>query len=167
MQIAVIQKRIYELRGYRVMLDFDLAEMFSTPTKSLNLAVKRNADRFPDDFMFQLTKKEWESLRFQIETSKRGGRRYMPYAFTEHGVTMLANLLRSSVAIKMSIAVVRAFILLRQMASQNKELSDKIQKLEKKYNRKFKDIYEALTLLLEEKDNKTDWESRERIGFKK
>jgi hypothetical protein len=100
MQIAIIQKKIYEFRGHRIMLDFELSALFGTTTKSLNLAVKRNRSRFPEDFMFQLTKKEWESLRFQIETSNRGGRRYMPYAFTEHGVTMLANLLKSETAFK-------------------------------------------------------------------
>ena len=149
------------------MLDFELSALFGTTTKSLNLAVKRNRSRFPEDFMFQLTKKEWESLRFQIETSNRGGRRYMPYAFTEHGVTMLANLLRSETAINMSIAIVRTFIMLRQMAIQYKSLEEKIKKLEKKYNRNFKNIYEALTLLLEEKQQHGDWENRERIGFKK
>ena len=149
------------------MLDFELSALFGTTTKSLNLAVKRNRSRFPEDFMFQLTKKEWESLRFQIETSNRGGRRYMPYAFTEHGVTMLANLLKSETAINMSIAVVRAFIMLRQMAVQYKSLEEKIKKLEKKYNRNFKNIYEALTLLLGEKQQQEDWENRERIGFKK
>jgi hypothetical protein len=141
--------------------------MFDTPTKSLNLAVKRNIERFPEDFMFQLSMKEWESLRFQFETSKRGGRRYLPYAFTEHGVTMLGNVLKSEKAIKLSIAVVRAFIALRQIAGQYKEPSDKIKLLEKKYNRQFKNIYEALQLLMEEKEQKGDWEKRERIGFNK
>ena len=83
MELQVIQSKIYEIRGYKVMLDFDLAEMYQVETKNLNLSVKRNIKRFPDDFMFQLTKEEWSSLRLQIETSKRGGRRYMPFAFTE------------------------------------------------------------------------------------
>lgn len=167
LQLTVIQKKIFEVRGQRVMFDFHLAEMFETNTKSINLAVKRNLDRFPGDFMFLLTKKEWESLRLQIETSKRGGRRYIPHVFTEHGVTMLANLLKSQIAIKMSLMVVRAFILLRQMVYQYKDLDDKIRRLEKKYNKQFKNIYEALKVLLYEKELQKDWNNRERIGFKK
>ena len=167
MELQLIQKKIFEVRGSKVMFDFDLAVLFETQTKSLNLAVKRNIERFPEDFMFQLTKAEWESLRFQFETSKRGGRRYMPYAFTEHGVTMLANLLTSEIAINMSITVVRAFIMLRQMVVTYKELEGKIRQLEKKYNKKFKTIYEALQMLMEEKQIKGDWNERERIGFKK
>ena len=103
---------------------------------------------------------------FKLKTSNRGGRRYMPYAFTEHGVTMLANLLRSETAINMSIAIVRAFIMLRQMTVQYKSLEEKIKKLEKKYNRNFKNIYEALTLLLEEKQQHGDWENREKLVLK-
>lgn len=91
MELVVIQKKIIELRGHKVMLDRDLAMLYEVPTKSLNLAVKRNIDRFPKDFMFQLTKNEWASLRFQIETSKRGGTRYLPYVFTELGVAMLSK----------------------------------------------------------------------------
>lgn len=167
MELKIIQKKIFELRQHRIILDFDLAILFNTPTKSLNLAVKRNIERFPDDFMFQLTKKEWENLRFQFETSKQGGRRYLPYAFTEHGVTMLANLLRSDIAIKMSIAVVRAFITLRQMVTHYSVLEQKIKSLEKKYNKQFKNIYEALHLLMKEQEQKIDWENRERIGYRK
>src|SRR5437016_1279305 len=121
MQLQVIQKRIYEIRGQNVMLDFDLAELYETETKNLNLAVRRNNIRFPSDFMFQLTKDEWETLRLQIETSKnlklqnatsnkRGGRRYLPYAFTEHGTAMLASVLKSEKAALVNIAIVRAFI---------------------------------------------------------
>ena len=90
MELVIIQNKIYELRGYKVMLDFDLAEIYQVETKSLNLSVKRNIKRFLSDFMFQLTREEWESLRFQIETSKRGDWRYLPYAFTELGATMLS-----------------------------------------------------------------------------
>jgi len=92
MELTLIQSKIYEIRGLKVMLDFDLAEMYQVETKSMNLSVKRNMKRFPYDFMFQLTKDEWDNLRLQIETSKRGGRRYLPYAFTEQGVAMLSGL---------------------------------------------------------------------------
>jgi hypothetical protein len=92
-ELIHIQNKIYEIRKQRIMLDFDLAEMYQVETKNLNLSVKRNIKRFPSDFMFQLTNEEWDSLRLQIETSKRGGRRYLPYAFTEQGVAMLSGLL--------------------------------------------------------------------------
>ena len=115
MELSNIQKKIYEIRGYKVILDFDLAEMYQVETKSLNLSVKRNIKRFPSDFMFQLTADEWHSLRLQNETSKRGGRRYLPYAFTEQGVAMLSGLLNSDIAIEMNIAIMRAFVYVRQV----------------------------------------------------
>ena len=144
--------------------------MFDVPTKSLNLSVKRNSNRFPQDFMFRLTNEEWDSLRFQIETLEKGkGRhtKYLPYAFTEHGVTMLGNILRSERAVNMSIAIVRAFIALRQMALQYKELAEQLAKLEKETKKQFKDIYAALNYLLQTKQKEEVFSKRERIGFKK
>ena len=148
MQIQLIQSKIFEIRGHKVMLDYDLAVLYEVETKNLNLAVKRNIARFPGDFMFQLTKEEWESLRLQIETSNRGGRRYMPYAFTEQGVSMLSAVLNSQKAITVSIAIIRAFVMLRQYVLDYKELKEQIEKLEKEMNHKFKDIYEALNYLI-------------------
>ena len=116
MELAIIQNKIYEIRGYKVMLDFDLAEIYQVETKNLNLSVKRNIRRFPSDFMFQLTTDEWDYLRLQNETSKRGGRRYLPYAFTEQGVAMLSGLLNSEIAIETNIAIMRAFVYVRQFA---------------------------------------------------
>src|ERR1700712_2437327 len=130
--IQSIQNRIYEIRGERVMLDRDLAALYETETKALNLAVKRNLKRFPVDFMFQLTKEEFNGLRFQIETSKngdmlrlqnetskgRGGTRYLPYAFTEQGVAMLSGILSSDKAINMNIAIMRAFVEIRKIILQ-------------------------------------------------
>ena len=110
MELQAIQRKIYTIRGEKVMLDRDLAEMYGVETKNLNLSVKRNLKRFPSDFMFPLTIDEWQSLRLQNETSKRGGRRYLPYAFTEQGVAMLSGLLNSDVAIELNIAVMRAFV---------------------------------------------------------
>jgi hypothetical protein len=112
-----IQSVIYEIRGKKVMLDFDLAAMYQVETRNLNLSVKRNIKRFPPDFMFQLTNEEWKGLRLQIETSKRGGRRYLPYAFSEQGVAMLSGLLNSDIAIEMNIRIMRAFVLVRQFVS--------------------------------------------------
>jgi hypothetical protein len=129
MELSVIQSKIYEIRGVKVMLDFDLAEMYQVETKSLNLSVKRNTKRFPSDFMFQLTKEEWDGLRFQIETSKRGGRRYMPYAFTEQGVAMLSGLLNSDIAIEVNINIMRAFVAVRNYLLQHAETSKEIEKL--------------------------------------
>ncbi len=113
MEIEIIQNKIYEVRGRRVMLDFDLAALYKTETKSLNLSVKRNIRRFPNDFMFQLSEAEWSGLRFQIATSNRGGRRYNPYAFTEQGVAMLSGLLNSDIAIEVNINIMRAFVAMR------------------------------------------------------
>jgi hypothetical protein len=127
MELQLIQSKIYEIRGVKAILGFDLAEMYRVETKSLNLSVKRNMKRFPPDFMFQLIKEEWEHLRLQIETSKRGGRRYLPYAFTEQGVAMLSGLLNSNMAIEININIMRAFVAVRtylnEYASTSKEIT--------------------------------------------
>ena len=127
-----IERRIYLIRSQKVMLDSDLAELYQVPTKSLNLAVRRNPDRFPADFMFQLTKEEFENLRFQFETSSSGygGRRYLPYAFTELGVAMLSSVLNTERAVQMNILIVRAFVRLREVLATHKDLAAKIEKLE-------------------------------------
>ena len=158
-----IERRIYLLRGLRVILDADLAEMYGVPTKSLNLAVKRNRDRFPDDFMFQLTVEEADGLRFQIETSKpvRGGRRYRPYAFTEQGVAMLSSVLRSSRAVQVNIAIMRAFVRLRELLLTNADLARKLDAMEAKYDSQFKVVFDALRQLMTPPDP-----PRRRIGFK-
>lgn len=128
LQHVDIQHKIYEIQGRKVMLDFDLAELYKVETKNLNLSVKRNIKRFPPDFMFQITAQEWKSLRLQIETSKRGGRRYLPFAFTEQGVAMLSGLLNSDIAIEMNIVIMRSFVALRQMLLQLPD--NKVSKLE-------------------------------------
>ena len=170
MQLTVIQNRIFQVRGLKVMLDFHLAELYEVPTKSLNLAVKRNLSRFPKDFMFQLTKDEFENLRFQNETSSHGGRRYMPFAFTEQGVAMLSSVLNSEKAINVNIFIIRTFVLIRQYGLDYKELERKIKGLEKKHNKNFKQLFAAMELLLqdkqEEKQQTEDFKNRPRIGFK-
>jgi len=128
--VEVVERRIYLIRGHKVMIDSDLAELYQAATGNLNLAVRRNADRFPEDFMFQLTQEEMEILSLQTAISRWGGRRYLPYAFTEHGVTMLSAVLKSKRAIQMSILVVRAFVRLREMVASNKELAARMEKLE-------------------------------------
>jgi len=129
-----IESLILVIRGQRVMLDADLAALYGVPTKVLNQAVRRNTDRFPEDFMFQLTDEEFENLRSQFVTSKqgRGGRRYLPYAFTEHGAIMAANILNSGLAVEMSVYVVRAFVRLREMLATHRELAAKVAELERK-----------------------------------
>jgi len=122
MELQIIKNRIYEIRGYKVILDKDLAELYEVTTSNLNKAVKRNLDRFPEDFMFQLNKDEYD-LIFQNGTSSWGGTRKLPYAFTEHGVAMLAGLLNSSKAIEINIQIVRAFVMLRQYALGYAELN--------------------------------------------
>ncbi len=129
MELTCIQNKIFEIRGQKVMLDFDLAEMYQVETKNLNLSVKRNMKRFPSDFMFQLTKDEWDNLRLQIETSKRGGRRYLPYAFTEQGVAMLSGLLNSDTAIEVNISIMRAFVAIRSFLLTQSSVSSEIKEL--------------------------------------
>ena len=130
--IEGIERRIYLIRGQKVMLDADLAELYRVATKVLNQAIKRNHTRFPHDFMFQLTPEEAESLRSQFVTSNpgRGGRRYQPYAFTEHGVAMLAAVLNSQSAVQMSILIIRAFVKMRELLASNKDLAARVEKLE-------------------------------------
>ena len=132
------------------MLDSDLARIYGVPTKRLNEQVKRNASRFPSDFMFQMTEAEYGSLRSQTATSKkgRGGRRFLPFVFTEHGAVMLATVVDSPVAINASIQVVRAFIRLRQMLSSHTELARKLAALEGKYDQQFKAVFEAIRQLM-------------------
>jgi phage regulator Rha-like protein len=183
--IKSIQNRIYEIRGERVMLDKDLAFLYEIETKALNLAVKRNIKRFPKDFMFQLTKEEFESLRFQIETSNetgllrlqnetskngRGGTRYLPYVFTEQGVAMLSGILNSDKAIAMNIAIMRAFVEIRKVLLQENDLKTQLKEIKERigeHDVQLNQLYDAMENLLDEKAGQRKWEERERIGFKK
>ena len=169
MQLQIIQNRIYEVRGQKVMLDFDLAELYEVETRALNQAVKRNSDIFPDDFMFQLTQIEWQTMTSQIVMTypNKRPKTSLPLAFTEHGVTMLANVLKSKKARQRSVAIVRAFIALKQFALTNKNLSVKLKELETTYNKQFKDVYEALNYLMKKDKQKIDQSDRIRIGYKK
>lgn len=165
MNLQFIQSKIYVLRGQKVMLDFDLAQMYGTETKRLKEAVRRNRERFPDDFMFEITKKEYEFLRTQNASSSHGGVRYMPFAFTEQGVAMLSSVLRSKKAIEMNIAIVRAFVVLRKYLSDYKDLQEQIEKLENEMNLKFQDIHQALNYLLKNDQLQIDQSKRRKIGF--
>ena len=182
--IQSIQNRIYEIRGERVMLDRDLAALYETETKVLNLAVKRNIKRFPKDFMFQLSKEEFEDLRFQFETSEkgdqplrlqtetskgRGGTRYLPYAFTEQGVAMLSGVLNSDKAINMNIAIMRAFVEVRRVLLKQNDLREQMKEIKERlgeHDAQLNQIYNAMENLLDEKAAQKKWDERERIGFK-
>ena len=218
-----IHDKIYEIRGQKVMLDFDLGQLYGVETRTLNQAVKRNSNRFPEDFMFRLTEEEWENWsqnvtssgdrrsqiviaygkevgekpehidnqpndsssqivmsserRSQIVTAsgETGSSRFrnkgvLPYAFTEHGVTMLASVLRSEKAVNMSIAVVRAFIALKEYAVRQPTLTDQLQEIRDRlgeHDVQLNSIYTAIENLLDEKAEQKNWADRERIGFKK
>jgi len=166
----IFEQRIYLIRGYRVMLDSDLADLYEVSTKVLNQAVRRNQNRFPCDFMFQLNEKEAQSLRSQIVTSKigRGGNRYLPYVFTEHGVAMLSSILKSERAVKMGISIVRAFIKLREMLATHKDLAHKIEQLEQKQRDQGENLSE-INSVLNELMNPSEIESKpeNQIGFNK
>ena len=165
MELQIIQNKIYELRGQRVMLDFDLAELYQTETKRLKEAVRRNIDRFPGDFMFELDKKEWNILRTQNASSSWGGARYQPFAFTEQGVAMLASVLNSPKAIQINIQIVRAFIVLRQYALGYAELNKKLEMFMLETNIQFNDIYQVLTELASKK--KLEEKPRNPVGYEK
>lgn len=165
MHLHLIQSLIQEIRGCKVMLDSDLAVLYETETKRLKEAVRRNINRFPPDFMFELNESEFETLRTQNATSNRGGTRYMPFAFTEQGVAMLASVLNSPKAIEVNIQIVRAFVFLRQYAIANEELAGKLRELESRYNKQFDDIYEALNYLLTKEQQQEIQSRRRRIGY--
>jgi len=166
MELQIIQQKIHEIRGVRVMLDADLAELYGVKTRVLKQAVRRNIERFPADFMFELSNNEVEILRSQIVTSSWGGARYLPFAFTEHGVAMLSSVLNSPQAIETNIAIIRAFIALRHYAGAYAELSQKITELEAKYDAEIANIHEALTQLAPPDEDPNAWQNRPRIGFK-
>lgn len=158
-----IERAIYLIRGEKVMLDRDLALLYEVETKVLNRAVKRNLQRFPLDFMFQLTTEEADVLRCQIGTSKkgRGGRRYLPYVFTEQGVAMLSSVLNSERAILVNIEIMRAFVKLRQMLASNTELSRRLDELESTYDKQFRVVFDAIRQLMA-----TPTRGRKEIGFR-
>ena len=191
MKADLIQSRIYEVRGEKIMLDFDLAQLYEVETRVLNQAIKRNTESFPSDFMFRLTAKEWKevlssqtliienfektiSSQTVMSSIKFRGAKYLPYAFTEHGVTMLASILKSPKARKMNIAIVRAFIALKKFVSKNDAVLELVKELKERIDEhdvQLSSIYNAIEGLLNEREQanakKIGWEERERIGFKK
>lgn len=179
-ELVIIENKIYEIRGQKVMLDFDLAEWYQVETKNLNKAVKRNKERFPEDFMFQLTSEEMANLRFQIGTSSWGGTRYLPFAFTEQGVAMLSGILRSPQAVEVNINIMRAFVHMRQYLLSHvsrqelDELKQRIEYLEEDISsdrenneNQFEELFTAFTKVSAIIQSKTTPLSRVKIqGFK-
>jgi len=159
--IESIFSKIIFLRGEKILLDRDLAELYGVETKQLKRAVRRNIDRFPPDFMFELTKEEYDSLRYQFGTLKRGEHsKYLSIAFTEQGVAMLSSVLNSKRAIQVNILIMRAFVQLRQMISSHEDLLRKVEKMEKKYDRQFQVVFEAIRQLMAAPEK-----PRKKIGF--
>jgi len=158
----IIESKILILRGKKVMLDRDLAALYSVETKMLKRAVKRNIERFPDDFMFQLIKEEFDNLRCQNGTSSWGGQRYLPYAFTENGVAMLSSILNSKRAIQVNIQIMRTFTKIREMLATHKELRQKIEEIEKKYDHQLKVVFDAIRQLMSPPEAK-----KRKVGFKR
>jgi hypothetical protein len=165
--IERIERAILVVRGHKVMIDADLALLYEVEIKALNRAVKRNVDRFPADFMFQLTAEEAQLLRYQFGTLDKDGkpgrgqhRKYLPYAFTEQGVAMLSSVLLSPRAVQVNIAIMRTFVRLRQMLQQNADLARKLATLEKKYDAQFRAVFDAIRELMKQPEK-----PKRRIGF--
>lgn len=154
---------MYRVRGERVFLDVDLAELYGVEARSLNQAVTRNVARFPEDFMFQLSAQEWESLRSQnVISNARGGRRYAPYAFTEQGVAMLSSVLRSQRAVEVNIAIMRTFVQLRRLMDSNRDLARRIEALETRYDEQFSAVFDAIKQLVADDQKR---KAKRPIGF--
>jgi hypothetical protein len=167
MEIEIIKNSIHEIRGKKVILDFELAKMYQVETRALKQAVRRNIVRFPIDFMFELTEEEMKNLTSQFVTSSWGGTRHQSFAFTEQGVAMLSSVLKSKKAIQINISIMRAFVMMRQWALTHQELSKRLDALEQQYGQKFSDIEQVLNFLIQ-KDQKTIQQgARKEIGFKK
>ena len=167
---AVIMSKIYLIRDQKVMLDADLAELYEVETRRLNEQVKRNIERFPDDFMFQLTKEEFEHLKSQIATSSWGGRRKLPFAFTEHGVLMLSSVLNSNRAIRVNIQIMRIYTRIRQMMLTHKDIllrQELIEKTLSTHDDKILLIFGYLKQLEQDRQQKQEQQERKRIGFRR
>jgi len=167
MNLEKIQSKIFTIRNQNIMFDFDLATLYQVETRSLKQAVRRNLDRFPEDFMFELTDAEVENMVSQnVIPSKKYLGGALPFAFTEQGVAMLSSVLRSKVAIEINISIMRAFVYIRQYALTYRDLSEKLNQLESKYNQQFKDISEAINFLLNKEILDTEQKLRKKIGYK-
>ncbi len=165
----VLMNKIFLIRGLKVMIDSDIAELYEVETRRLNEQVKRNIERFPINFMFQLTKEEFDNLKSHFATSSWGGRRKLPYAFTEHGILMLANVLKSDRAIKMSIRIIEVFVKIREILLTHKDILLRLEKIEQtitEHDSNILIIFEYLKQLEQAKQEQLDYKNRKRLGFK-
>ena len=167
MELEIIKKSILEIRGKKVMLDMDLAKLYEVETRVLKQAVRRNMERFPEDFMFELTEDEIHNLTSHFVISRWGGQRYKPFAFTEQGIAMLSSVLKSKTAIQINISIMRAFVMIRQFALTYQELNEKLIALEKKHNQKFTGIDQVLNYLIKKDQQLTQQTTRKQVGYKK
>ncbi len=167
MQITTIQSKIHEIRGIKVMLDFDLAQLYEVETRVLKQTVKRNRNRFPDDFMFILSDSEVTlKVSQNVIPSKSNLGGSLPFAFTQEGIAMLSGLLRSKIAVETNISIMRAFVLLRQFALSHMEITAKLKELEKKYDQQFNNVAQAIDCLLKKDQAQTSQQNRKKIDFK-
>ena len=170
MELEIIKKSILEIRGKKVMLDMDLAKLYEVETRVLKQAVRRNMERFPEDFMFELTKDEWNIIRSQLVMFKNGqGKfpKYLPFVFTEQGVAMLSAVLNSEYAVRISVKIMRAFVALRQWALNHQEISERLNTMEKQFGQKFNDIDQVLNYLIKKDQQQTQQTARKQVGYKK
>ncbi len=165
MELELIKNSILEIRGKRVILDYELAKLYEVETRVLKQAVRRNIERFPPDFMFELSAEEMQNLTSQIVISNMGGTRHHSFAFTEQGVAMLSSVLRSKNAILINISIMRAFVLMRQLALEYHDLQEKLTDLEKRFGQKFTDIEQVLNYLIQKDQKQVQQGGRKRIGF--
>jgi hypothetical protein len=170
MELEIIKNSIHEIRGKKVMLDMDLAKLYEVETRVLKQAVRRNMERFPEDFMFELTKDEWNYIRSQLVMFKNGqGKfpKYLPFVFTEQGVAMLSAVLNSEYAVRISVKIMRAFVALRQWALNHQEISERLNTMEKQFGQKFTDIDQVLNYLIKKDQQLTQQITRKQVGYKK
>jgi chromosome condensin MukBEF ATPase and DNA-binding subunit MukB len=165
MELEHIKNSILDIRGKRVILDYELAKLYEVETRVLKQAVRRNIDRFPEDFMFELSAEEMQNLTSQIVISNMGGTRHHSFAFTEQGVAMLSSVLRSKNAILINISIMRAFVLMRQWALEYQDLQEKLSELEQRFGQKFTDIEQVLNYLIQKDQKQVQQGGRKRIGF--
>ena len=167
MELTTIKNSIHEIRGKRVILDYELAKMYDVETRVLKQAVRRNLDRFPEDFMFELTEEEMKNLTSQIVMSSWGGTRHGTFAFTEQGIAMLSSVLKSKLAIQINISIMRAFVMMRQWSLTYHELAERLEELEHKHGQRFDGIEQVLNYFIQKDKQSTQQNQRKQVGYKK
>jgi hypothetical protein len=167
MELTTIKNSIHEIRGKRVILDYELAKMYEVETKYLKRTVRNHLKRFPSDFMFELSTEEWQNLRCNFSTSSWGGKRYLPFAFTEQGVAMLSGLLNSDLAVEMNIAIMRAFVMMRQWSLTYQELAERLEELERSHGQRFDGIEQVLNYFIQKDKQSAQQNQRKQVGYKK